>query len=152
MKENRAPLSNTPVLAREGQFRVVHILDKEHLVQARLEARHSAEAVGMDLKTASEVAIAVSELAANMWQHAGGGSLTIGELRQGARRGLEIVAEDRGPGIVDVEQALEDGYSTGGGLGGGLPAVKRMTDYFEVDSQPGRGTTIKVRKWIEKSR
>ena len=92
-------------------------------------------------------ATAVSELARNIVKYAGTGSVVVREVRDGPRVGVEATAEDAGPGIADIELALTDHFSSGGTLGLGLPGVRRMVDDFEIDSEPGRGTRITIRKW-----
>ncbi len=97
---------------------------------------------------AAHVATATSELANNLWMHARrGGRISLRCCQDGARRGVEVVAEDDGPGIADLALALSEGWSSAGGMGCGLPGVQRLMDSFEIDSAPGRGTTVRVRKW-----
>ena len=98
---------------------------------------------------AAHVATAASELANNLWMHASrGGQVRLAWLESAAGRGIEIVAEDDGPGITDVALALTEGYSTGGGMGCGLPGVQRLMDEFAIDSRPGSGTRVVARKWL----
>ncbi len=87
------------------------------------------------------------ELARNALGHGGGGEMLLRPLRDVGRVGLEIQAADHGPGIDDLEQAMSDGYSTAGGLGTGLGAARRLSDEFEIDSQPGGGTRVLARLW-----
>ncbi len=106
------------------------------------------EAVGFGQTRTSYVATAVSELANNLFFHASrGGTITLTPLKREGEIGIEVVAEDDGPGVPDVEQAMQDGFSTSGGLGGGLPGVKRLMDEFEITSTVGVGTRIVARKW-----
>ena len=106
------------------------------------------EAVGFGQARPSYVATAVSELASNLFCHATrGGTITLTALRREGEVGIEVVAEDDGPGVSDVEQAMQDGFSTSGGLGGGLPGVKRLMDEFEITSTIGVGTRVAARKW-----
>ncbi len=93
------------------------------------------------------VGTVVSELATNILKYAERGTVTIEEVRSGGRVGVQVTVSDRGPGIADVGEALQDHFSSSGTLGLGLPGVRRMMDDFEIDSEVGRGTTIKVRKW-----
>lgn len=96
----------------------------------------------------AHVATAASELANNLWQHAThGGTLTIRARREGTRHCLEIESRDDGPGIADLDQAQQDGFSTAGGLGCGLPGARRLMDEFEIESTPGQGTLVRARKW-----
>jgi serine/threonine-protein kinase RsbT len=98
---------------------------------------------------AAHVATAASELANNLWMHASrGGRITLRAVQRGSRPGVELGAEDQGPGIADIEQAMREGYSTGGGLGCGLPGVQRLMDEFEIASVPGQGTRVTARKWL----
>lgn len=93
------------------------------------------------------VAIAIAEVARNILQHAGHGEITLELVQKDNKYGVSIVAHDNGPGIPDVGKALQDGYSTGHGLGMGLPGAKRLMDDFGITSQVGRGTTVTMRKW-----
>lgn len=98
---------------------------------------------------AAHVATAASELANNLWLYAShGGQVRLSMLHDGLRRGVELVAEDDGPGISDIALALTEGYSTGGGMGCGLPGVQRLMDELRIDSQPGCGTRVQARKWL----
>ncbi len=93
------------------------------------------------------VVIAISEVARNILEHAGQGELTLGMVRKDGREGIVVIARDEGPGIPDIEQALQDGYSTGKGLGLGLSGAKRLMDDFQIVSEIDVGTTITMRKW-----
>ncbi len=107
-----------------------------------------AEALGFRMASAYRVATSVSELANNLVCHATrGGTITLAALRREGEVGIEVVATDEGPGIADVEWALEDGPSTIGGLGSGLSGARRMMDEFEIRSAVGAGTRIVARKW-----
>jgi len=107
-----------------------------------------ADALGFTVTQKMEVGTAVSELAHNLvWHATEGGTITLRRISHGGQLGLEVICEDEGPGIPDVAQAMQDGFSTNGGLGGGLPGTKRLMDEFDIESQVGRGTTIVVRKW-----
>lgn len=131
-----------------GECVTVPVVEEHHIAQARQVATALARAVGFDSVRASCVAVAVSELAGNLFFHAiKGGTITLVGLRREGETGIEIIAEDDGPGIPDLEQALQDGFSTAGGLGSGLPGVKRLMDEFEITSTPGVGTRIVARKW-----
>jgi serine/threonine-protein kinase RsbT len=135
------------------------VADEEHLtidgdeaiIAARQRAREVARGLGFGLVDQSRIATAVSELARNVVRYAtdGCGQATIRALPAAPPRGvgLEIVVRDEGPGIADVERALRDGHSTGGGLGLGLPGARRLMDELHLDSGPGRGTVVTIRKW-----
>jgi serine/threonine-protein kinase RsbT len=121
--------------------------DDADVAVAVLRVGEEADAVGLDAADRARIVTAASELATNILKYARRGSLRVRRLVEVARSGLEIVAEDRGPGIPDVEKALQDRFSTSGTLGLGLPGVRRMMDEFEIRSTPGRGTRVLVRKW-----
>lgn len=114
--------------------------------RARREARSLARDLGLSREDAESVALAVSELATNLVRYAREGEVLLTQVdgRRGA--GVEVRSHDRGPGIANVDQAMQDGFSTGGGLGGGLPGVRRLMDEFELETSPA-GTTIVGRKW-----
>ena len=115
--------------------------------QARREARQLAASLGFDRADAESVALAVSELAMNLHRHAVAGEITFRTVADEVRRGMEIESQDNGPGIADPDRALQDGFTTSGGLGSGLPAARRLMDDFELTSAPS-GTRIVVRKWL----
>ena len=93
------------------------------------------------------IVIVISEIARNTVLYAKNGSMSLKVIKQGRRRGLLIVAEDQGPGIADLDLAMQDGYTTSQGLGIGLPGAKRLMDEFEIVSEVGKGTTITMTKW-----
>lgn len=117
------------------------------VTRAVLEASRYAKDAGFDASVCAGIATAVSELARNVVKYAANGEAVIGPVHDGIRTGLQITVQDKGPGIDDVEEALNDHYSTGGTLGLGLPGVRRLMDEFELESAPGRGTRVVVRKW-----
>lgn len=134
---------------RPWEWRVA-VAGEDGIVAARQQARAVAKGLGFGLVDQSRIATAVSELARNVARYATGGrgEVLIRELLPAdAAIGLEIVVRDEGPGIANIEQALRDGFSTGQGLGMGLPGTKRLMDEMAIDSAPGRGTTVTVRKW-----
>jgi serine/threonine-protein kinase RsbT len=110
-------------------------------------ARQLAVRAGFGETEQSLIATAVSELATNILRYGGGGEVVLRLIHEGNRDGLEIVAEDQGPGIQNIEQAMQDHFSTGQSLGLGLPGVKRLMDEFIVKSKPGEGTQCIARKW-----
>lgn len=119
-----------------------------HIVQARQMALTLAKQLGMKKVLAYYAATATSELASNLLYHATAGRrLTLKRVYQPHRFGLEIWAQDEGPGIPNLALALQDGFSTRGGLGSGLPGVRRLMDDFSIDSAVGKGTLIMARKW-----
>ncbi|WP_412679627.1 anti-sigma regulatory factor [Brevibacillus choshinensis] len=95
----------------------------------------------------SRMATSISELARNIYLYAGKGTITISPIEREGEIGLQITAVDAGPGIPDIRKALEDGYTTSGALGAGLPGVRRMMDEFDIQSAPGEGTRVIIVKW-----
>ena len=131
--------------SRDDEVRVPIGTDAD-VVAARQAAREMAGRVGLGGTDLTIIATAVSEVARNIVRFAGRGQV-IFELLREPRRGLLVVARDSGPGIPDVQQAVQDGYSTYEGLGLGLPGARRLMDEFAVVSEPGRGTTVTMTKW-----
>jgi serine/threonine-protein kinase RsbT len=125
----------------------VHIDSDRAIVEARRQARRLAAAAGFKPTDLTIIATVISELARNMLLFAKSGEIAVGLIHQGARKGVVVTATDGGPGIPDVARALEDGYSTAGRLGLGLPGAKRLVDDFEITSAPDAGTTVVARKW-----
>lgn len=123
------------------------IAEKADCVSAQQSARRMALAAGFPAETSEEIVIAVAELSTNLIKHAGRGVLTLRPLR-GDRNGIEIEADDHGPGIADVQKCFADGYSTAGSLGYGLGAVNRLMDEVSIRSSAGPGTRIICRKWM----
>jgi serine/threonine-protein kinase RsbT len=126
----------------------VPILTELDIIAARQRARREAEQMGFRSAKVYRLATAVSELAFNLRFHAHrGGTIRIHSVNDRDRVGIEIVAEDDGPGIPDIELAMRDGYSTNNGLGGGLPGSRRLMDEFSIESTVGVGTKIVARMW-----
>jgi serine/threonine-protein kinase RsbT len=121
------------------------IADECDISQAARSARNLADSVGFNETQSCYVATAASELAANMYFHAGGGVFSVHVTDD--LRGVELVATDQGPGIADVAQALLDGFSTAGSLGCGLSGAKRLMDEMEIITKLGHGTSVTARKW-----
>jgi len=117
------------------------------VVQARQTGRELAAQVGFSPGDQTVIAAAISEIARNILMYAKRGVVRLQTLNDGGRYGLSIVAEDEGPGIRDVARALQDGYSTSGGLGLGMPGARRLMDEFEVVSEVGQGTRVTMKKW-----
>jgi serine/threonine-protein kinase RsbT len=117
------------------------------VVQARQAGRELAAELGFSAGDQTVIAAAISEIARNILMYAKRGEVRFTTVVDGTRPGLIVVAEDDGPGIRDVSRAMQDGYSTSGGLGLGLPGARRLMDEFEVVSAPGHGTRITMRKW-----
>lgn len=128
---------------------VLEVSREHHIAQARRCAAAMLRGLGFRGTDGHYVVTAVSELAANLVFHAHRGqTLTLRPVHQGRRCGIEVRSDDRGPGIADLGAAMRDGYSTNGGLGAGLPGVKRLMDEFEIESAPGQGTVVVARKWM----
>lgn len=130
------------------QERTLLIRSDLDIVSARVEGRDMAKALGFGTIDQARIATAISELTRNIVLYAGEGTVTIRPVERGPRKGLEVVCEDHGPGIEDVNVVMQDGYSTSRGLGMGLPGAKRLMDDFEINSKAGVGTKIVVRKWL----
>jgi serine/threonine-protein kinase RsbT len=126
----------------------VPIRSDADIVAVRQRARQLAKELGFSASELTIIATALSELARNIVEYARQGEITLSRINQGSHRGLIIIARDRGPGITDIERALQDGYSSGKGLGLGLPGTKRLMDEFEIVSRQGQGTTVRVAKWV----
>ncbi len=118
------------------------------VVTARERGRILAAELGFSPTDQTVIATVISEVARNIVAYAEHGEIFLARAQDGARLGMLIVASDRGPGIPDVERAMQDGYSTAKSLGLGLPGSKRLMDEFEIDSQAGTGTTVVMRKWL----
>lgn len=118
------------------------------IVTARQEGRTLASQLGFSSSEQVFIATAISEAARNILQYAGKGTIALSALEEGTKRGILIVAQDTGPGIPDIEQALIDGYSSSGGLGLGLSGMKRLMSELEIVSAVDKGTTLIMKKWV----
>jgi serine/threonine-protein kinase RsbT len=127
---------------------VVPINLEVDIVSARQQGRTLAVEIGFSGGDLTLIATAISEIARNIVVYAKRGEILVSPIQDGARRGILVVARDQGPGIPDVAQAMQDGYSTGKSLGLGLPGAKRIMDDFEIVSEVGKGTTVTMRKWM----
>ncbi|MFN7973057.1 MAG: anti-sigma regulatory factor [Acidobacteriota bacterium] len=130
-----------------GATHTIEVFAEHHVGMVRRHAQALALRLGFSEARSCEVAICATELATNILRHAGAGAVTLSHEMDGTRDVLVIESTDRGPGIADVDRALEDGFSTGGGLGGGLPALRRLMDSVSVITGPGQGTRVVARKW-----
>ena len=128
------------------EIRVVIRTDAD-VVTARQEARTLGASLGFSSTDLTLLATAISEVARNITTYAGEGELTLRVLDEDGRHGIEVLASDEGPGIADVELAMRDGYTTGNGLGLGLPGSRRLVDDFDLQTAPGAGTTVRLVKW-----
>jgi len=126
-------------------------IGSEHdILLARQRGRELAAEAGFSGSDLTVVATAISEIARNIVEYAMRGEIVLALAREGESLGIVVVARDSGPGIGDVALAMQDGYSTSRSLGLGLPGARRLMDEFDVDSKPGRGTTVTMKKWLHK--
>ena len=119
----------------------------EDIVRMRQLVREQAVALGFSLVDQTKLVTAASELGRNILNYGGGGEMQIIRLAEGVRIGLKLVFVDRGPGIPDIELAMKDGYTTGGGMGLGLGGAKRLSNEFSIQSKVGSGTTVTITRW-----
>jgi serine/threonine-protein kinase RsbT len=119
----------------------------DDVVRARQAVRQRAIAAGFSLVDQTKIVTAASEVARNTVDYGGGGTLRIEVLRDGVRRGVRLTFADQGPGIPDINKAMTDGYTTGGGLGLGLSGSKRLSNEFNIKSSPGEGTVVTLARW-----
>ena len=127
--------------------RELPLASQEHVVVVRQVVRSEAVAIGLNLVDQTKIVTAASELARNTFVHGGGGIARVEVVSEPGRRGLRLSFEDHGPGIVDIEQAMKDGFTSGGGLGLGLGGAKRLASEFQIDSAPGAGTRVTITRW-----
>jgi serine/threonine-protein kinase RsbT len=123
------------------------ISSSDDVVRVRQLARSWASELKFGLVDQTKLVTATSELARNTLEHGGGGNMTIEIVENGARRGIKLKFVDHGPGIPNVELALRDGFTTGNGMGLGLSGSKRLVNEFDIESEPGRGTTVTIIRW-----
>jgi serine/threonine-protein kinase RsbT len=126
---------------------IYSIQSSEDVVRVRQLARERAVAQGFSLVDQTKLVTAASELARNTLEYGGGGEVTVDVLNDGTRKGVRLTFSDKGPGIVDIDLALKDGYTTGGGLGLGLSGARRLSNEFTIDSKPGEGTRVAITRW-----
>jgi len=125
----------------------VEIKSESDIVLVRRTVREAAYALGFGMTDTTRIVTAASELARNVFTYAGEGAVFLKQVSAGDNVGLELTFVDHGPGIPDVDKAMEEGYSTSGGLGLGLPGARRLMDEMEIRSVVGSGTTVILRKW-----
>jgi serine/threonine-protein kinase RsbT len=118
------------------------------IVLARKQARTLGTQLGFSIGELAMIATAVSEVARNIVLYAKKGEMTFQAVEEAGRKGILIVAEDQGPGIANLSLAIQDGFSTGGGLGLGLPGTRRLMDEFQIVSELGKGTKVTLKKWV----
>jgi serine/threonine-protein kinase RsbT len=134
--------------AAGAQRRVrVALRDLSDVAIARGRTRELGREIGLGEGAIEAAATAVSEIALNVLLHARAGEVSLDIVAEGGQRGISVVASDKGPGIADLGLVMQDGYSTAGGLGLGLPSARRLMDEFELVSAPGSGTVVTMKKW-----
>jgi serine/threonine-protein kinase RsbT len=136
-----------PVSPDQEPTLLLHVRSSDDVVRVRQEVRSKAVAAGLSLVDQTKIVTAASELARNSLDYAGGGTVSVAMIDDGMRRGLRLVFDDKGPGIADVQQALQDGFSTGDGLGLGLSGAKRLSNEFSIESTVGAGTRVTIARW-----
>jgi serine/threonine-protein kinase RsbT len=148
---NNAVVFESELLERHRPHRTertaLPLRSDEDVVALRKHVRERAVAIALSLVDQTKLVTAASELARNTLKYGGGGTVYLDALGDGFRKGVGLIFVDNGPGIPDLELALRDGYTTGGGLGLGLGGSKRLVDEFDIDSRPGEGTAVSVVKW-----
>jgi serine/threonine-protein kinase RsbT len=133
-----------PIVAREASFDLRTPAD---VVAARRGVREWARDIALSVLDLTKVVTAASELARNAVVHGGGGVMCLQVVRAGEREGLRVIFKDQGPGIDDIDLAMQDGYTSGGGMGIGLPGAKRLVNEFDLSSTPSEGTCVTIVRW-----
>jgi serine/threonine-protein kinase RsbT len=126
---------------------VLALRSTDDVIKARQLVRDCAVWQGLSLVDQTKIVTAASELARNTLVHGGGGEMQLQLVNDAIRRGVKVTFVDHGPGIDDVDRAMQDGFSTGGGLGLGLGGAKRLVNEFAIRSEPGKGTTVTIVRW-----
>lgn len=126
---------------------ILPVTTEHDVVLVRQCVRESASKLGMGSLDQTKLMTASSELARNILLYAGKGEVTIGQVAEGVKKGIKVIFTDAGPGIPDIHQAMQDGYSTGKSLGVGLPGAKRLVNFFDIHSNQEHGTTITIIRW-----
>jgi serine/threonine-protein kinase RsbT len=138
----------TPAIADPNRPPIrVEIAANEDVVVVRQRAREQSQRAGFSLLETTKLVTAASELARNALEHGGGGTAEIEVVTDGLRRGVRMTFVDEGPGIPDLEAAMRDGFTTGGGLGLGLGGSRRLVSEFHIESKVGGGTRVQVIRW-----
>lgn len=127
---------------------IIPIDTDSDVVVARQRGRELAASLGFSTTDQTLVATAISEVARNIVSYAGRGQIELNRIEEDGRRGLLIIARDEGPGIAELDLAMQDGYSTGNSLGVGLPGARRLVDVFALESTVGVGTVVTLKKWL----
>lgn len=136
----------TPMTS-QGNDAELPIRSSDDVVRVRQEVRARAQAAGFGIVDQTKIVTAASELARNTLDYGGGGTVRIAMLASGVRRGVRLIFRDGGPGIPDIDRAMTDGFTTGGGLGLGLGGAKRLSNEFSIESAPGQGTRVMIARW-----
>lgn len=126
---------------------VAPVRSSADVVSVRHLVRRWAVELGFTLVEQTKIVTAASELARNMIDYGGGGTLLLEALEDGIRKGLRLTFEDQGPGIPDIQAALRDGFTSGSGMGLGLGGAKRLSNEFDIRSAPGQGTRVMIARW-----
>ena len=126
----------------------IDIITEWDIVAARQIGRNVAKEIGFGTVDQARITTAISELARNIYLYAHAGEIVIEAIEEEDKKGIAITATDKGPGIDNVRMVMEDGFSTMGGLGAGLPGVRRLMDHIDIQSLIGQGTIVKVEKWL----
>ncbi|HAV22669.1 MAG: serine/threonine protein kinase [Ignavibacteria bacterium GWA2_55_11] len=126
----------------------IHIASDADIVKARQEGRALAERIGFSGSDLTIIATAISEVARNIIKFAKRGEIVLQRVDRNPRDGILVIARDDGPGIPDIPLAMQDGFTTGHGLGLGLPGCRRLMDEFAIESSVGEGTTVSMKKWV----
>jgi serine/threonine-protein kinase RsbT len=126
---------------------LIGLRSMDDMIKARQLVRDCAIFQGLSLVDQTKIVTAASELARNTLIHGGGGEMRLQALNDGSRRGVKVIFADKGPGIPNIELAMQDGYTTRGGLGLGLSGSKRLVNEFSIESQSGKGTTVSIVRW-----
>lgn len=127
---------------------IIEIITEWDIVAARQLGRNEAKEIGFGTVDQARITTAISELARNIYLYALAGEIIIERISKDDKEGIRVTAADKGQGIVNIKKVIEDGYSTSGGLGAGLPGVKRLMDELTIQSDVGRGTIIIAEKWL----
>ncbi len=128
----------------------IPVASDEDVLNARQKGRALAARLGFSSVDLTLIVTAISEIARNTTSYAVGGEMVLRLVEQGAKKGITIVTCDQGPGIADIDLAMQDGYSTSGSLGLGLPGARRLMDDFEIVSTIGKGTCVTMKKWVRR--
>jgi serine/threonine-protein kinase RsbT len=123
------------------------VADAGSLIEIRRHVSASARLLGFGLVEQTKLVTAASELGRNILTHAGTGMVTIETLQDPGRTGIRLTFADQGPGIADVDRAMQDGYTSGRGMGMGLPGARRLAHEFSIETEPGRGTSVTIAMW-----